>query len=164
MIRIVFVLLLMLFVFYALRKLKKAPPPVRARFLRYVLFAGGLVVLTYMGMAGWLGGLFALLGLAVAFLLRLLPSLLQNAPYLQQIWMAWQRAKRGESQQQEHRHTSGRMTAAEAYEVLGLKIGASDKDIIEAHRRLMQKIHPDRGGSDYLAAKINLAKKTLLER
>ncbi|MDD2759757.1 MAG: DnaJ domain-containing protein [Methylomonas sp.] len=55
------------------------------------------------------------------------------------------------------------MAKAEALEVLGLKPGASDDDIIQAHRKLISRLHPDKGGSDYLAAKINLAKKVLLE-
>jgi DnaJ-class molecular chaperone len=39
---------------------------------------------------------------------------------------------------------------------------ASKEDVIKAHKRLMQRLHPDRGGSDYLAAKINAAKDKLV--
>lgn len=56
------------------------------------------------------------------------------------------------------------MTVEEAYRVLGLAPGASDDDIKAAYRRLMAQLHPDKGGSDYLAAKINAAKDTLLKR
>ena len=56
------------------------------------------------------------------------------------------------------------MTREEAYKILDLPVGASQQDIIDAHRRLIQKIHPDRGGSDFLAAQINQAKDTLLNQ
>ena len=57
---------------------------------------------------------------------------------------------------------SARMSRDEAYEILGLATGATREAIIQAHRRLMQRVHPDRGGSDYLASQINRAKDTLL--
>lgn len=56
------------------------------------------------------------------------------------------------------------MTKTEALEVLGLEAGCSRQMIVDAHRRLIQKLHPDRGGSDYLAAKINQAKDVLLKQ
>lgn len=56
------------------------------------------------------------------------------------------------------------MSRSEAFKVLGLQEGASDDDIRAAHRRLMLQNHPDKGGSDYIAAKINEAKDVLLAR
>lgn len=60
--------------------------------------------------------------------------------------------------------SSTTMSVKEACDILGVRKECSADEIIAAHRRLMQKLHPDRGGNDYLAAKVNEAKSVLLAR
>jgi hypothetical protein len=59
--------------------------------------------------------------------------------------------------------TSAALTVSEAYAILNLEPGASREDITQAHKQLMQKMHPDRGGSSHLATKINQARDVLLD-
>jgi hypothetical protein len=77
-------------------------------------------------------------------------------------WRDEQGADDGARREEAPRATSNAMTRDEAYAILGLARGAADAEIRDAHRRLMLRMHPDQGGSNYLAAKINQAKDLLL--
>ena len=78
------------------------------------------------------------------------------------IYQKWQGARGRRASGGPSRRASSQMTRQEAYEVLGLHPGASEAEIREAHRRLMRGAHPDAGGSDWLAVRINQARDILL--
>jgi len=162
--RIYLILLVIIIAYLGLRGFLKFSPDALAKAVKLILLGAVGLIILYLLATGRLNGFFALLGVFIAFIFRFMPLLLRYAPYLQKLWLDFIAAKQGPSERQSNAGRSGNMSAAEAYEVLGLKPGASEQEIIAAHRKLIQKIHPDRGGSDYLAAKINLAKKILLKK
>jgi hypothetical protein len=100
-----------------------------------------------------------------ALLKHLFPLLLRVAPLA---WMKWgrgasQRTGFGREGADDRLAARGNMTRSEALEVLGLNEGASKTEIIEAYKRLVQRVHPDKpGGSDYMTRKLNQAKSVLL--
>ncbi len=136
---------------------RRASPEQRNQSLKTGLLYGigiALLILVFTGRIPWL---FALFSAAVPWINRALIAK-----------RAWDYVSSGRSYfNQKNRRDGTRKTTSmsidKAYEILGLKPGASKQEIIDAHRKLMQKYHPDRGGSDYLASQINQAKDLLLD-
>jgi DnaJ homolog subfamily C member 19 len=150
--------------------------------LTLFLFLGGLraferaSVTTIKSLLAWIA---ALGGVTLALLLVLtgregiaLGALAMFGPLIWQRWQAYRSSlgtrsnqqQAGESSQPPPRRAAGGMSVDEAYQVLGLHPGATEAEIRAAHHRLMRTAHPDSGGSDWLATRINLARDVLLRR
>jgi len=84
--------------------------------------------------------------------------------YLDRTHPDWRGSAAGEGTASGGATPSTAMSVEEAYRILGLNTGASDAEIKSAYRRLMGQLHPDHGGTDYLAAKVNQAKDFLLKK
>jgi hypothetical protein len=103
---------------------------------------------------------------------RLLLAEVENDPDSMSLLTSWLDANRSgwreyfaaQDSRDDTAPTSSGDPIAEAYEVLGLKPGVSDAQIRAAHRDLMKAVHPDHGGSSYLAARINQARDLLLKQ
>ena len=82
--------------------------------------------------------------------------------YLQRSRPEWGESSDGAEQAQDDDFATGTMSVNTAARILGVAPNASEEKVRAAHRSLMQKLHPDRGGNDYLTQKINQARDTLL--
>jgi hypothetical protein len=113
------------------------------------------------GRVGWMVAVAVLVSVVLAA--RFGPRFLAvAAPTLGWLAWGWLRAKAAASTPSfEPPASRGTMTRADALRVLGLREGATRDAIIDAHRALIKKVHPDHGGSDLLAQQVNEAKRVL---
>ncbi len=165
LVRLYLLLVLILSGYVLVRKFLMLPKSIRMKYQKRVLSGVVVGILMFLALTGHLAWLPALIGVMLAFLVRNIPLLVRYAPYLHRMWQNF-RASKPQSETSNHqyraRQNDSLMSVAEAYKILGLEPHASKQDIIQAHKKLIQKMHPDRGGSDYLAAQINMAKDTLM--
>lgn len=155
--------LLVVLLHFMLERLARTDRTKLARIGKWLLIGGvvaGIFLLFRMGLvhfASLLSGL-----IVIGTVLRRLYPLF---PIFRWLYQRRQEKRAGQGQeggQAGARQATGQMTREEAAQILGVPANASKKEIKEAYHRLMQKIHPDHGGSPYLASQLNQARDVLL--
>ena len=134
-----------------------AEPKDLIRMLKIVGLVIGLGVAAYFILSGRMAMALVALPVLLPWVRRIL-FIRQMAKGFQQ----FRNSRSGNSSSSSRSAPGTDMSRAEALEVLGLQEGASEDEIKQAHKRLINNVHPDHGGSTYLAAKINRAKSVLL--
>ncbi|MGP4845128.1 DnaJ domain-containing protein [Marinobacter sp. 1Y8] len=151
-------------VFLVLQHWANLPADRKRQFITRVMVGGFIAVLLVLLLTGRIHVLVAAVGALIPFL-RKLPALLRYLPLMNKAYRHFKGEESASGADGEHKQqrqtASSAMSPREARDVLGVTESATREEIIAAHRRLMQKMHPDRGGNDYLAAKINEAKAVL---
>lgn len=166
MLQSILLILLIIGGFWGYQKIKRLDPKARRRMLLRSAIGGLVLMLIMMAVTGRMHWLFALIGALLPFMRGVLGIGMQFLP----LWLRRRQQQPGEGQRQTHNPApQSAMDAKEAQDILGLKGDLSRGDITvdmvnDAHRRLIQKLHPDRGGNDYLASRVNLARDLLLKR
>jgi len=123
-----------------------------------------VLIIVLLSLTGRLHWLLAVLAGAAAFVMRFLPVLLRYIPQIQKLMQFFYHSRNAANQSKSSAKKSANLTKEQACDILGVSLTATKQEIIDAHRKLIFKNHPDRGGSDYLAAQINQAKEILLQR
>jgi DnaJ family protein C protein 19 len=140
-------------------KITRSKGEQRKKLMFWSLIGIVVAVLSILAVTGHLNIITAAIAGAVAFI----PRLLQYSRYLPLVRNLYQKHATADTQTQTPaKPGKQKMTVNEAIEILALEPDYTEADVIAAHRRIMQKVHPDRGGSDFLAAQINQAKEVLL--
>lgn len=181
LIRLLLVCALIMVLIYLVQQFKRKSAP-RQKILKWQLGLGllalMLIVLAATGRIHWIGAMFVTL---LAFFRQLIPLLLKWSPAIKHLYQHYQQHSQKQYSQKQHSqkqqshsrqnhqqqnrsagNNSDGLQRKEALHILGLDETATRDDIIRAHRKLMQKVHPDRGGSAELAAQVNRAKDILL--
>ena len=144
---ILLTILLIILVFYLFIKLSNLPQKKFLKISKYFFITLFLILLL--------------------FLIRFNPAIISSIPALIILFFKWRPLliflrNTFFSKRKENFNSSNLMTKDEALSILGLKEGATKKEILKSYHDLMKKNHPDHGGSDWITARLNKAKETLL--